>query len=333
VHPVLRGEVSRLKSLVASAMDRGLQRFGFQIRPVAAPLRDLRSVASDPIEALYRSDGRPFLIDVDVERLRGQGALGMKYAAGIGHPFIETLAAYATGRLTGYAGSPAEAFYRQWRPRNAAEALKVDLASASAVLRSMPAYATLSPWFIDDPATFLRTREHWLRIEHEPYGYEIEPGQHGTLVNGPWSQIKGDVEFTRLVTVYESIRTRGYRPDGTAGGHVYGHLMIRGSDWRFKVRNGNHRLAALIALGWRRVPVLVVSGTGTPRRDEVHAWPNVRRGVFSADDAAAVFDRIFDGTTAADFVPRPAGARPASAPSATPFQRLDAGRAPRERRY
>jgi hypothetical protein len=286
--------MAALKSVLGALIEKPLQRFGYQIVP-EAPFLDLTGTTNDAIEALYCSRRQPFLIDIDVTRLRGHGALGLVLDRGIGHPFIDTMAAYGLGQQSGYAGSAVEKFYRDWTPASAVDALGLDAAAASSALRQLPPYATLLPWFQQNPDEFLAIRESWIRAELSDYGARLDP-EHGGLENGPWSPIKGAYEYQRIVSVYDSIRERGYVPAAQRDAHIYGHLLIDGDDWCVLLRNGNHRASALVALGWTRIPVLVISGTETPRRLEAAHWPNVRNGVFTLDQATAVFDRVFAGT-------------------------------------
>lgn len=132
-----------------------------------------------------------------------------------------------------------------------------------------------------------------LREDNQAYGRDLGP-EHGTVLNGPLSEEKARLELDRLRAITKSIRHRGYRPE--SAGHIPGHLMIRDSTWKVMIRNGNHRLAVLAALGRPNVSIVITSSVGNhPRRAEARSWPNVRRGVFTEEEAQFVFDRIFDG--------------------------------------
>lgn len=63
------------------------------------------------------------------------------------------------------------------------------------------------------------------------------------------------------------------------------------------VFRGHHRIAALAALGYVEAPIRIKmkSAMGIVRRSEVDAWPHVRRGYFTREQALAVFDRLLSG--------------------------------------
>jgi hypothetical protein len=288
-----------VKATFGKLIEWPIKRFGYALRP-AFEYQDLRHVTDDPIEGLYLSPEKPFLIDVDIEHLRGNSALGFPFARSIGHPYIDTVDAYLAGECRQFHGSPLDAFYTRWRPCNAAVTLGLDPQCASPVLRGMPPYAAMSPWFPHPPELLLSIRQAATRNENVLYGVDIGP-DHGTLVNGPWSAEKGNLEFRRLSSITDSIRLKGFVESTDQNSFLNAHVMIRGADWRVKVRNGNHRLAVLVALGWTRVPVMIISMSGSPRRDEIASWPLVREGVFSSDEASSIFDRIFDGARPQDY--------------------------------
>jgi hypothetical protein len=290
-----------VKWVARTAVEWPLRHIGYRIVPCEPAVLDFRGITEDALEALYLSREKPFLVDVDLARLRGNGDLGFPFARGAGNPLVDTVDVFLQDRCSRFRGSPLETFYRRWTPANAAETLRVPPESASRALTALPPYATLCPWFLDTPPDFLEVRERWTRAEHRQYGLDLG-AEHGTLANGPWSDAKGDLEMERLTAVADSIREHGYLPEDHQAGHVYGHLLVRGTDWRIKLRNGNHRVAALAAIGVERMPILVNSTTGTPRREEAASWPNVRRGVFSVQVAQSIFDRIFDGANPAEYV-------------------------------
>jgi hypothetical protein len=293
----LRGH---LKSAVRAAVEWPAHKLGYRIRP-AVDFLDLRAQTDDPVEGLYLSTDRPFLIDIDLDALRGTTVLSMPFQRGIDHPLIDTVEAYLAGHCGEFQGSPLDDFYSQWTPPNAAATLGLDPVRSSAALVSLPAYAATSPWFKHEPKTHQRIRDAVIREENTRYGAGLGP-EHGTLACGPWSREKGELEFRRLALLADSIRERGYVPSDTPDECLRGHILLRGGEWRVKIRNGNHRLAALAAFGWSRVPILITSQSGTPRREEIAHWPNVRSGAFTIDEATAIFDRMFEGSKPSDYV-------------------------------
>jgi hypothetical protein len=72
-------------------------------------------------------------------------------------------------------------------------------------------------------------------------------------------------------------------------------MLLDGDEYRFyQEGGGNHRVAALAALGYEEA-VLQVRTKYVVRRSEAKWWPMVRLDWFSEQEAIAVFDRIFCG--------------------------------------
>jgi hypothetical protein len=101
-------------------------------------------------------------------------------------------------------------------------------------------------------------------------------------------------EFGWLERALGSIREHGYQPRKFRSAVVARKLVRCDGATACLLVDGNHRVAALVALGERNVaiccpPWLVV------REDQLPSWPLVRSGVYSPDDARAVFRAYFDG--------------------------------------
>lgn len=290
----LRSSIWRnTRSALGVILEWPLRRLGYEIRKLHR-LRDFRDRTEDPIEALHLSGSDPFLIDLPMSELRGLESLALPLVRGAGHPLIDTVLPILRDESLVYRDSPLYRFYDRWRPQNAAETLGLDPEGASPVLRGLPPYAGFLPWYPQHPHRFIGVRVTTLRQENQAYGKDLSP-EHGTVLNGPLSVEKGRLELDRLREITKSIRHRGYLHPTSAQGHIMGHLMICDSTWKVLVRNGNHRTSVLAALGWSKVPIVITSSLGSPRRAEAGSWPNVRRGIFTEGEAKAVFDRVFDG--------------------------------------
>ena len=116
--------------------------------------------------------------------------------------------------------------------------------------------------------------------------------EHGTAIYGPATDKKVDLEMQRLTGTYESIRSHGYQPD--RHGDITGFLLRRGQEFRFLVRGGKHRTAALVHLGHPLVPVQFKPHW--PRiidRADVAHWPLVREGRMDEALAQDIFDCHF----------------------------------------
>lgn len=181
------------------------------------------------------------------------------------HPFVEAIRR----------GPEAlEHFYTEFSPRNLAQMYRVPEKGLTG--------ENLPPWELP-----------WLLRERVPPGAEAGLGlEHGVSYYGPCTPQKITVEHQRLASVAGRIREEGYLPD--KHGHIEGHFLQSGKHYRFFVRGGKHRAAALTYLGYERIPVrvrltwprIVLAGT----QDD---WPLVRSGEVDPQLATQIFDRYF----------------------------------------
>jgi hypothetical protein len=219
------------------------------------------SDSPDIAEGLYYAGKSPvFMLPPEMLLLQGAHKFGPE------HHFV---AALSRGRST------LEQFYAGFAPKNLAQMYRL----AETGLEG----EGLEPWEIP-----------WLKRKREPPLPEAGLGaEHGVSYYGPCTPEKVDSEMNRLTSLVDSINSVGYRPD--EHGHIKGQFLRSGNDFRFFVRGGKHRTAALVHLGHKRIPVAIREGwprvivQGTERE-----WPLVREGEVDAGLAAAIFSRYFD---------------------------------------
>lgn len=296
------------------AIKRLLQSWGYHLVR-AAPAQgvpDMRAITEDPVEALYRSGGRPVLVDIPLDRLRGLGNLAFPCVRGAGHPLIETAAAYLRGDCSGYAGSPLERFSRAWAPPSAAAAMGLLGLDASHELSRIPAYASvsISPWGSVEPSEAASRRAMLSRLENRHHGANLTVDE-GSLISGSLSIAKGKLEYDRVIRIVDSIGEGDYLRSDEPDGDIKGLILLRGNGWAVHVIQGQHRAAALAALGRTRAPVRLCDTwwqkINAVRRAEVDSWPNVGNGLFTREQALEIFDRIFEGKQPAGYPMRDLG--------------------------
>lgn len=248
---------------------------------------DMRGLAADAWDAVHASPDRPFVIDVPLSDCLGLMPAAFRCDRLGGHPFVETLRGVIDGRVTGYAGSPLEAFYQSWQPASAAEVLGVTGASA---LRWLPPLASPLPWDSLTPDAHLRLWSDIAARDYRDSGFDLSP-EAGWKGWGPMRQDAGEAEFARLRRAMAAIRRHGYHRHAAYDGDIAAQVLCRGDKLRFALGPGQHRVAALSALGHEDIPLRC--DPHFIRREDAPRWPNVRRGLYTQDQAVAVFDRIF----------------------------------------
>jgi hypothetical protein len=259
-----------------------LRHFGVQITRIQhAPLADLRGVTDNPLEGFYRANGRPFLLEVPMEKCFSIGFWGTDPH----NPFVQTLRAYGQGSCPSYKGSPLEDFYEHWQP-------------GPAHLHSGITAGEAYPWSCGLLRSAESAQGRHQRKEFKEIQKQLGYGQvrlEGHIKQGPVSEGFGQITFNRLIQVYESIKQNGYLLDQQGYKHITARLFLSEADYRAEISSGKHRISALQALGFSTAIIQF----GPPafsqviRREDVAFWPNVRAGYFSPEEALEVFDEKF----------------------------------------
>lgn len=262
----------------------------FSRNKYATPKYDL-SDQKKPLDLIY-SNFKGGAAIVPMERCRSH-MLGFTVD---GNPFIKTLLDYSNGN-SNYSGSVLESFYNQYCPTSMQSVLRSD----NPLLNKYHPMATVLPWGISTPEEKLPNicvdpkAERLLSKEAHKLGLK-EKDNFGWQFFGPVSEDLGVQEYTRLVSVYNSIKEHGYRPEKY--GYMHGQFLVSADDWVWVNIGGKHRFASLAALQFENIPVALKSRSSALfiRRCDVDYWPNVKNGLFSRNDALSIFDRILNGT-------------------------------------
>jgi hypothetical protein len=275
-------------SLWRTGVDVRNARWGF---PFDFTERDI-----DPISAFYKVGGHSFFARIPLADCNHLSLLAFKCERASQSPYVRTLVEYANGSCTTYAGSWLEAVHQRFQPRSAAEFMGIEHPSHPE-LETAPPRGALKPWDQHPPRVRAAIQFAMLAQENRENGTKLGMDA-GDKAFGPTSREKGELEFRRLVNVYNSIKKTGPRknPDGI---HNIGALvLVSGGDQkpRFTCEGGNHRMAALAALGHRYVDVQIRTDIfgGIIRRADVDYWATVRAGYLTREEALALFDRLFD---------------------------------------
>jgi hypothetical protein len=261
-------------------------------RPVRSTPVDLRAETGDPIAGSYLVPGRPFLIDVPLDRCRSRE---FHLGPDSQHPFVRCVKEIASGISCVEEGSLVRHYAHNAhisRLRSTAELLGLKDAPGLGRLSSL--FAVVKPWEYGDPLKFSSVRQLSAEVESRDHGTKLDVDSN----NGSPGMWKATMNFQRLVKVYHSIQQNGYRRHSGLDGDIEGYILINERDWCFVVGCGHHRAATLAALGYETIPVRVMNHRRTSvRRAEVDSWPHVRSGLYTREQALGVFDQIFSGNS------------------------------------
>lgn len=263
-----------------------------RLRKYAPDCVDLRGLTDDPLKAAYLSPEQKFLLDIDLDKCLGLHAAAFSCSATGSHPFVRTLQAYAAGTCRDYAGSELQAFYQRFQPRSAALAVGLSDDDTHQELSARSPFASTLPWDFLSPEENETVLKAICKQDYVDNGFALT-ADAGWKAWGPVSNDAGEAEFARLLHIFESLKKSGYHRHSALDGDIEGQVLSDGTAYRVLISRGQHRIAALAAMGATSAPIRLLPKTIA--RSDVTLWPNVDRGFYSTEQALAVFDRVFQG--------------------------------------
>ena len=225
----------------------------------------------------------------------GRGLPQFSWGVSGTHPFI--MAAKKGLEYQSFGGARAAVtasladFYASYQPGSLHEVFwePVDRAEK---LSDYPAWSVMMPWQGGDHI------DSWMQKVSETVRKEGRRGKgrltiaDGWSWSGPVSPEKLSLEAKRLTRTLWAIKKRGYRRHDGFDGDIRAIVLVdSGEDWVWQSYAGQHRAAVLSALGVEQIPVRL---SGLVRVNDVLAWPQVTNGLYTADQALHIFNRVFD---------------------------------------
>jgi hypothetical protein len=134
----------------------------------------------------------------------------------------------------------------------------------------------------------------WYEVREKKYIYG-EKGlnyKHGGQHFGPASDKKIKLEVERLNSLKNSIISHGYRK--FFDGFPRGYVLERENNYSIIIVGGQHRVATLIHLGYKKLPIMF-SKSYPPivNINDVDNWPYVKAGIIKKNDAIDIFNSYF----------------------------------------
>ena len=280
--------------LVKKVIDRITYPLGFEIKRVALNQNKtvkLPPIFDDPLEALpYAQRQKRVAFECPINLTIKPNFL--TYGSNGFHPFVETLVEYGKGKADCYEDSVLKVFYDNHQPKNAFEAM-LGFDNCPDQYKDYPSYLyRLTPWEVKTPAKVMKivrnfTREHNLDNNKKNMTLETDGYQY----HGPVSMEKGQLEFERLTRIYKRLKKNGY---DRKMGHANFLVLKRGKDVRFLSHGpGNHRTAAMSALGYETIPGIFYEPSIIDIQ-MIEYWPQVKNGLWSIKQATDYFDHVFE---------------------------------------
>lgn len=275
-----------------------LWRVGIDVRKAKSFLPiDFTDEDIDPLSAFYQASGKPFYIQVPIKNCRHDGVMSFRTDHKSPSPYIRTLVEYKNGSSLTYLGSWIEKVHSQFKPQSAASRMGIENPSYKG-LEVCSAWGGIMPWEAISPQQMAEVKSFNIARENKEKGANTgEWGGHNTF--GPTSREKGELEFSRLVNTFNSIKNIGFYKEWEGKASISAIILYSRGDKeiRYLCRSGHHRLSALAALGWHYVELQIQPHHygGIIRREDVDYWPTVRNGYLTREEALTLFDRFYEG--------------------------------------
>lgn len=205
------------------------------------------------------------------------------FGAGSWHPYVAALRERLARPDHPYEMSVLARFYERFQPLTVHDVLLGDQ-SPHGEVASWPAVdALLDVWNVTDR----RLRRVRSRVAGRQ---ELPPSQY----RGPTPLAHGRHHLERVLEVHQSIRDEGYRPGDFHDGVATGYFLVDGEDYRFVLGGGNHRMAALTVIGVSQVLVRTrLTHPPVVARGDLRRWTDSGGGLYSPEEASALFDSYF----------------------------------------
>ncbi len=246
---------------------------------------DIRDKSNDPMQLPYFM-GHPVLVDACVSKI------GRYFFTPNVDPYIYSVkGALCKDIQMGLLRESLRSYYSMVKPNNACEWLGLTKNEAPLLYQS-PSWVSPFPWESLSMEKEYEGMKRIIEFENQLSGKKasVFEGWNGC---GPVSEEKLKIETNRLYKVLKSIEANGYRRNDCPDGDIEVVALVReDGHWKLHVRQGQHRFAVLMALGYKTIPVRVISIVY--RRDSL-IWPNVQSKLYANEAALKVFDRMFYG--------------------------------------
>lgn len=271
-------------------LNRQLGRFGYSISKRTTPqLIDVRASGNNPYSRLYAGTRASILVELRMEGGRDPTFLSIRRDGN--HPFVRAALAGLEHNSPDAVNDSLRSFYMAQRPQTASEQLGSPCPEA---FKTVPPWAFVWPWETSSIASKMaRSLAQQCLSAERALGTRDLHISHGWKFAGPVSELMLENETRRLWALVVSLRKNGcQRHEGKNGDIEAAVLEDDNGDLCWSISSGNHRAAALSALDYQTVPVRVHT---LIRRKDCEIWPNVTHGLYTPDQARAVFDRLFKG--------------------------------------
>ena len=159
-------------------------------------------------------------------------------------------------------------------------------------LARVPSWAYLLPWSERSPAEMVKWLPPRIRRNRAANGNQMPRWLNNRKIMELDSLSSAKSHGHQFFQLCQSIVEEGLWSHCNNDDPFKVWLLEDGNDWRWITYSGNHRIAAVAALG---VSEVHAESQGKVLRSQVETWANVANGWFTQQEALTVFDNLFQG--------------------------------------
>lgn len=275
-------------------------KFGVDVRLVrnTRPIDFTSNPNPHPVEISHLVQKKPCLISVDIKNVLHMEWCAFQLGKQSKSPFVKTLLDYSSGAHVSYDGSVLECFYKLYQPLSASDTIGIGKLKNSTLQHAKP-YAAPLPW---DNYTIEQKEKIRIEIskrEAKSFGSKSQSPKYlcDTML-GPLLPSRGELEFSRLVSVFKSVKKNGFNVNKDGFNNVQSICLYdcANDSWKYFIYSGHHRAAALSALGYDKITVqLNPYGFGyIVRKKDSCFFPVVSHQYLTLKEAELYFERIMN---------------------------------------
>lgn len=157
-------------------------------------------------------------------------------------------------------------------------------------LKKYPAWSYVLPWEKMDIDFKFKNYENIQKINRRQKDLEYNLKHKKNYKKYIYSIEMADSQVNQSIRLLDNISKNGFK---TKYGLPSFHILIKNTEWRWYMSQGNHRAYVLYLLNYRFLHGTIDS---VIHKGKSHLWPNVKNGLFNIQEAEKVFDYLFEAT-------------------------------------
>ncbi|WP_130093359.1 hypothetical protein [Brumimicrobium glaciale] len=187
-------------------------------------------------------------------------------------------------------------YFDTYQPKTVMERLELEIKSLNEHQKeyfSKPPLYTTFPWVDQSPDEEYNMYLGFMKKEFEEHHGKAYIAEDGWKGFGPASNRLIEMEYNRIINIYESILKHGYIEKF---GFPFIEIYIKDNEYKVTLEGAWHRSAILFAIETDSIPTVLNTNTNIINSKDVENWPQVLSKVYSKEQALEIFNDTFSSS-------------------------------------